>query len=110
MNVLYLHAHDLGRWIAPCGLAATPRTPFLAALAESEGTRNFRQMHSAAPTCSPSRAALLTGATPHESGMMGLMHRGFRLRRPRGHLAAWLQDEGFDTALAGIQHISPGRS
>lgn len=106
MNVLYLHAHDLGRWIEPYGHAV--ETPALAKLASGERTVLFRNAHSAAPTCSPSRAALLTGLSPHEAGMMGLMHRGFRLREPDRHLAAFLASRGFETALAGIQHIQPG--
>ncbi len=106
MNLLYLHAHDLGRWIAPYGQAV--ETPALAAFADRPGTCLFRDAHSAAPTCSPSRAALLTGTTPHEAGMLGLMHRGFRLRHPDRQLAAFLQRQGFETALAGIQHIQPG--
>jgi arylsulfatase A-like enzyme len=36
------------------------------------------------------------------------MHRGFRLHDPRKHLAAFLQEQRFETALCGIQHISPG--
>ena len=106
MNVLYLHAHDLGRWIEPYGRAV--ETPALAKLAAGERTVLFRNAHCAAPTCSPSRAALLTGTTPHEAGMMGLMHRGFRLRDPERHLAAFLAGRSFETALAGIQHIQPG--
>ncbi len=106
MNLLYLHAHDLGRWIAPHGYAV--ETPALSRFADRDGTRVFRNAHSAAPTCSPSRAALLTGMTPHESGMLGLMHRGFRLRNPERHLAVFLQNRGYETALAGIQHLVPG--
>lgn len=105
MNLLYLHAHDLGRWIAPYGHPV--ETPALSALARRAGTRLFRNAHSAAPTCSPSRAALLTGMAPHEAGMMGLMHRGFRLRNSQHHLAAFLQEKGYETALAGIQHLQP---
>ncbi|MCB1236064.1 MAG: sulfatase [Verrucomicrobiae bacterium] len=106
MNLLYLHAHDLGRWIGPCGHAV--ETPNLAAFAAAPGTAVFRNAHSAAPTCSPSRAALLTGQWPHRTGMLGLMHRGFRLRDPARTLPAFLQSIGFETVLAGIQHLQPG--
>lgn len=106
MNLLYLHAHDLGRWLAPYGYPV--ETPALSRFADRDGVRVFRNAHSAAPTCSPSRAALLTGTTAHESGMLGLMHRGFRLREPGRHLAALLSGRGYETALAGVQHLMPG--
>ena len=39
----------------------------------------FRNAFCAAPSCSGSRAALLTGEYCHTNGMMGLAHRGFSL-------------------------------
>jgi len=74
-NILYLHSHDTGRTIQPYGHAVA--TPHLQRLAD-QGVL-FRRAFCAAPTCSPSRAALLTGQCPHSSGMLGLAHRGFRL-------------------------------
>lgn len=100
-NVVYLHSHDTGRWIAPYGFpAGTPRLQRLA----DEGTC-FQRAFCAGPTCSPSRAALLTGQCPHAAGMIGLAHRGFGLRHPGRHLAALLQDAGYETALCGVQHV-----
>lgn len=104
MNVLYLHCHDAGRYL---GLFGQPvPTPHLSRLAERATL--FRQAFCAAPTCSPSRAALLTGMHPHETGMIGLAHRGFHLSRPERHLARYLRDHGFHTALSGIQHEFEG--
>ena len=74
-NILYLHCHDAGRYVQPYGYAI--RTPAIQALAE-QGVL-FRQAFSAAPTCSPSRASLVTGQWAHCSGMLGLAHRGFSL-------------------------------
>ena len=54
-NILYLHSHDTGRYIQPYGYNVP--TPNLQKLA-GEGFL-FRQAFDAAPTCSPSRAALL---------------------------------------------------
>ncbi len=103
-NVLYVHSHDTGRLIGPYGHAvATPAYPRLA-----EGGILFRQAFTSAPTCSPSRAGLLTGQSPHTSGMTGLAHRGFRLHDPGQHLATTLRDHGYATTLAGIQHLLPG--
>ena len=100
MNVIYLHSHDTGRQISPYG--ANTFTPHLQALAERGIV--FRQAFSAAPTCSPSRAALLTGLTPHTAGMLGLAHRGFQLADYTTHLAHYLKSFGYDTILSGVQH------
>ena len=106
MNILYLHAHDAGRYLQPYGHPAA--TPHLQALAEESVV--FRNAHSAAPTCSPSRAALLTGRSPHATGMLGLAHRGFALHHPEQHLASYLGGRGWHTVLAGIQHLHFGKS
>jgi arylsulfatase A-like enzyme len=99
-NVIYIHTHDMGRYISPYGHAVP--TPNLQAF--SEESTLFRQAFCCAPTCSPSRAGLLTGVTPHESGMLGLAHRGFKFSHPEYHLAAYLKSKGFLTALCGMQH------
>lgn len=103
-NIVYIHAHDTGRYIQPYGFPVS--TPRLQGLAE-QGTV-FRQAFSAAPTCSPSRAALLTGETPHQAGMLGLAHRGFHLNHPDRHLASFLRDHGYETILTGMQHVEDG--
>src|SRR5665811_1616277 len=103
-NILYLHSHDTGRYIQPYGYGL--RSPNLQRLAETGVT--FRQAFCAAPTCSPSRASLLTGQSAHSSGMLGLAHRGFRLNDPSQHLAATLRDAGYETVLAGVQHVTSG--
>ncbi|HWV24334.1 MAG TPA: sulfatase [Thermomicrobiales bacterium] len=103
-NILYLHSHDTGRYVQPYGYGV--QTPNYQRIAD-EGLV-FRHAHSAAPTCSPSRAALLTGQSPHSAGMLGLAHRGFRLTDPSQHLARVLHDAGYDTALCGVQHVTVG--
>lgn len=99
-NVIYIHTHDMGRYIQPYGYAVP--TPALQKFAER--SLLFRQAFCCGPTCSPSRAGLLTGVTPHQSGMLGLAHRGFSLDRPEQHLASYLRSQGFTTVLCGIQH------
>ncbi|HEV2108100.1 MAG TPA: sulfatase [Thermomicrobiales bacterium] len=101
-NILYLHSHDTGRYVQPYGHAIP--TPSLQRLAE-EGVL-FRQAFSAAPTCSPSRAALLTGQSPHSSGMLGLAHRGFRLNNYQQHLVHTLRRAGYASTLVGMQHVA----
>ncbi|HEX7008452.1 MAG TPA: sulfatase [Phycisphaeraceae bacterium] len=99
-NILYIHSHDTGRYVQPYGYAL--RTPRIQRLAE-EGVL-FRQAFCVNPTCSPSRASLLTGCYPHQNGMIGLTHRGSRLRDPRQHLAHVLKAAGYATVLCGVQH------
>lgn len=106
MNIVYMHSHDTGRYIQPYGYGIS--TPNLMALAR-EGTL-FRQAYCAAPTCSASRSALLTGMMPHSNGMLGLTHRGFQLHDPTRHLAACLNGNNYETVLCGIQHESTDAS
>ncbi|MFP3959908.1 MAG: sulfatase [Spirochaetaceae bacterium] len=101
-NIVYLHTHDTGRCISPYGFAID--TPNMSRIA-GEGVL-FRQAFSCAPTCSPSRAGLLTGETPHQAGMLGLAHFGWSLTRPERHLARVLSGYGYHTALAGMQHVA----
>lgn len=102
MNVLYLHSHDSGRYLQPYGHNVP--TPNLARLAR-QGVL-LRQMHTAAPTCSPSRAAMLTGQCPHHNGMLGLAHLGWSLNNYAHTLVHHLRDNGYRSVLAGLQHIA----
>jgi len=102
VNVVYLHSHDSGRYLQPYGHPVV--TPNLQKLA-TEGVV-FRQAFSAAPTCSPSRAALLTGQCPHRNGMLGLAHRGFSMTDYRRHILYTLRDVGYTSVLAGLQHVA----
>ena len=101
-NILYLHSHDTGRYIQPYGYAVP--TPNLQRLAE-QGVL-FRQAFCVAPTCSPSRAGLVTGQSAHSSGMIGLAHRGFGLHDYRQHLVHTLRDAGYRSTLIGMQHVA----
>jgi arylsulfatase A-like enzyme len=100
VNIVYLHTHDLGRYCEPYGYPIA--TPHIQRLAE-EGIL-FRNAFCAAPTCSPSRAALLTGQYPHQNGMFGLTGQGWRLNDYSKHLAGFLGRKGYITALSGSQH------
>lgn len=103
-NIIYFHTHDTGRYIEPYG--APIRTPRLQAFAEESVV--FRNAHSAAPTCSPSRAALLTGQWAHTAGMLGLAHRGHCLKNYDHHLVRTLHRHGYTSALVGVQHEANG--
>ena len=100
-NIIYLHSHDTGRYISPYGFKMP--TPHMQQFAE-EGVV-FRQAFNAAPTCSPSRAALLTGSSPHSCGQLGLTNRGFNIQDPHKHLCHTLKQAGYHTALFGVSHL-----
>jgi N-sulfoglucosamine sulfohydrolase len=101
-NILYLHSHDTGRYVQPYGHAIpTPNIQWLA----DQGVM-FRNAFCAAPSCSGSRAALLTGEYCHTNGMMGLAHRGFELYDYDHQLVRVLNAAGFHSELIGEQHIS----
>jgi len=102
MNIVYIHTHDSGRYFEPYGYPV--KTPNIVRLAE-DGIL-FRQAFSTAPTCSPSRAGLLTGVSPHTCGMLGLAHRGFSLSRYNLHIVNQLNNNGYETVLSGIQHVA----
>ncbi len=101
-NVLYLHSHDTGRYVQPYGFPVP--TPNIQHLAD-QGVL-FRQAFCAAPVCSGSRAALLTGQCTHATGMLGLAHRGYRLTHPDRHVVRVLRAAGYWSGLIGEQHVS----
>jgi N-sulfoglucosamine sulfohydrolase len=101
-NIVYLHSHDTGRHIQPYGHQVP--TPNIQRLAD-QGLL-FRQAFSAAPVCSGSRAALLTGEYSHTNGMLGLAHRGYRLADYDHHLVHTLRTVGYTSVLIGEQHLS----
>src|ERR1051326_7838267 len=102
LNIVYMHSHDSGRYLSPYGHPVP--TPNLRKLA-SEGIV-FRRAFSAAPTCSPSRSALLTGQCPHQNGMLGLAHRGFSMADYSRHMLHTLRKAGYRSVLGGLQHIA----
>ena len=101
-NILYLHSHDTGRYVQPYGYPVP--TPNIQRLAD-QGVL-FRRAFCAAPTCSASRACLLTGQYGHNNGMLGLAHRGWSLNDYRQHLVHPLAEAGYHTVLIGEQHIA----
>jgi arylsulfatase A-like enzyme len=101
-HILYLHSHDTGRHIGPYGRDTA--TPHLQRLAD-QGML-FSQAFCVSPTCSPSRAGLLTGQWPHQCGQLGLSNRGYPLQHPERHIAHALTAAGYRTALLGIQHVT----
>jgi N-sulfoglucosamine sulfohydrolase len=101
-NIVYLHSHDTGRYVQPYGHQI--QTPNIQRLAD-QGLL-FRKAFCAAPSCSGSRACLLTGQWAHVNGMTGLAHRGWTLDDYGRHLLHPLREAGYWSALIGEQHLS----
>lgn len=114
-NIVIILADDLGYGDLGCYGSPSIRTPHLDAMAR-EGLR-FTDFYAAAPVCSPSRAALLTGRLPVRSGMLG--ERNVLYPDSKGGLpadeitiAAALKKRGYATAHVGKWHlgIHPGQT
>jgi N-sulfoglucosamine sulfohydrolase len=101
-NILYIHSHDTGRYVQPYGFQVP--TPNIQLLAD-QGVL-FREAFCAAPTCSGSRASLLTGSHCHNNGMLGLAHRGWALNDYGQHWVHALRKVGYRSTMIGEQHIS----
>jgi arylsulfatase A len=108
-NVVILFADDLG--YGDLGSYGHPyiRTPELDALAR-EGQR-WTDFYVAAPVCSPSRGALLTGRLPNRTGLygrrLGVLFPGDEGGMPAVErtLAEALREVGYATGIIGKWHL-----
>ncbi|MBJ7282992.1 MAG: sulfatase-like hydrolase/transferase, partial [Acidimicrobiia bacterium] len=107
-NIVVMLADDLGFSDLGC-YGSEIRTPNLDALA-ARGMRmtNFH----AAPMCSPTRASLLTGLSPHRAGFGSVAHfdpgfPGYAMELPPqvDTLAEQLRDRGYATLMVGKWHL-----
>lgn len=98
-NILLFIPHDLGDTLH-CYDHSSVRSPSLDGLA-SRGVR-FTNCFTTCPECTSSRGSLMTGLMPHQNGLLGLAHFGWKLRVP--HLAERLARSGYATHLFGFQH------
>ncbi len=115
-NVIVILSDDLGSIDAGCYGATDLVTPAVDSLA-SQGVR-FTQFYSAAPVCSPSRAALLTGRYPWLVGMPNNApsppsesddqldtFTGTGLSADAATMANMFRDAGYATAHVGKWHL-----
>jgi len=107
-NVVVMLADDLGFADLGC-YGSEIRTPHLDALA-ARGVR-MTDFHST-PMCSPTRAALLTGLSPHRAGFGSVAHSdagfpGYAMELPDTveTLAEGLRARGYATLMVGKWHL-----
>ncbi len=103
-NILLIHGHDIGRWVSCYGHPTIP-TPRIEELAAQSLV--FEEAFSAAPLCTPSRGAMLTGMTPHANGLNGLAHDSWLYFADVKTLPDHLRALGYYTTLIGLQHENP---
>lgn len=105
-NVLLIYTDDQGSVDVNCYGATDLVTPHMDALAKT-GVR-FTQFYSAAPVCSPSRAALMTGRYPQRAGLArNASSQPGGTGMPTGQLtiAEMLKSAGYATAHIGKWHM-----
>lgn len=111
-NIVLIVADDLGYGDIGCYGNTKNRTTHLDQLAA--GGIRFTDFHANGPTCSPTRAALLTGQYQNRFGRVFEGPLSFRTDRDRGlpvaavTIADALQREGYATAMFGKWHLGYG--
>jgi len=105
-NVIVIYTDDQGAIDLGSYGAKDIYTPNLDKLA-GEGTR-FTQAYVAAPVCSPSRAALLTGKYPQNAGIPGntsAIPGSHGMPNEQYTIAEMFKDNGYTTAHIGKWHL-----
>jgi arylsulfatase A-like enzyme len=106
-NVVLMIADNLGWRDLGCYGDTNVSSPNLDALA-GQGVR-FTNAFVTAPSCSPSRASIISGQSPHSVNVMGLTHLYPRYQMPTQvpTLPRLLRDAGYRTAIHGKWHVAP---
>lgn len=103
-NVILILSDDQGTLDLHSYGAEDLHTPHLDAFAH-KGIR-FTQFYAAAPVCSPSRGAVLTGRYPQKNGVINNSHS---LKPGEITIAEMLKGAGYTTGHFGKWHIGHGR-
>lgn len=104
-NIVIFIADDLGAIDLPLYGNPTVKTPHINDLATESLV--FLNAFAASPTCSPSRAAILTGMMPFKNGAHE-NHAG--IKEGIKTLPLYLKQFGYRSAIAGKYHIGPAES
>lgn len=105
-NFVIILTDDLGYGDLGCYGNQVIKTPHLDQLAKQ--SLRLTSFYSAAPVCSPSRAALLTGRIPQREGLFDWIPNDapIYLQRNVPTIATLLRDNGYATALIGKWHLN----
>lgn len=105
-NVILIYTDDQGSIDVNCYGAKDLITPAMDDLA-SRGVR-FTQFYAAAPVCSPSRAAMLTGRVPQRAGVPGNVssqHGKSGMPPEQVTIAEMMKNAGYVTGHVGKWHL-----
>ncbi|WP_195573756.1 sulfatase [Paenibacillus sp. 1001270B_150601_E10] len=105
-NIVFIYCDDLGYGDLGCYGSDVIRTPHLDTLAE-RGVR-FSQWYSNSPVCSPSRASLLTGQFPKQTGIdqiVGGERNTPGVCKETPMISELLKQESYRTAIFGKWHL-----
>ena len=104
MNIVFINADDMGIEMGAYG-DTQARTPHLDAFAAQSA--QFINGYVTQASCSPSRSSFLTGLYPHQNGMLGLAHLGYRVHDDVVTLPQMMKEAGYYNAIIGKLHLEP---
>ena len=109
-NVLFIAIDDLNDWVGCLGGHPQAKTPNLDRLAKSGIL--FTNAHCAAPSCNPSRTAILTGMSPATSGLYSNLQPMREVLPDAKLLPAVLREQGYTALGSGklLHYFTDARS
>lgn len=110
-NVLFIAVDDLNDWVGFLGGHPQAKTPNLDRLAARSMV--FEKAYCVVPACNPSRVALLTGMSPHTTGVYhnaNDMWKSKRIREKAITLPKYFSEQGYYTTAKGkLFHAAQGK-
>lgn len=108
-NIIVMIADNLGWKDLGCYGEENVSTPHIDRMAD-EGVK-FNNAFVTAPSCSPSRATMISGQSPHSVDVLGLTHLYPHYQMPLSveTLPECLKKAGYTTVINGKWHVSPYR-
>lgn len=107
-NIIFILADDLGYRELGCYGNDFNETPHLDNMAAMLRSRRYSRAYSAAPVCSPTRAAIMTGMSPWEIGITDYLRPNSANALPHylTTIAESLSDKGYSTGYIGKWHLT----